>query len=123
VAARRTRRDIELPSSRRVIGEIVEVFMSRVLVSLRGRDCLRDPKNSCRTAAVTGSRPNGYRMREHTDLWHGIQPKVDDNVAHHHDKLGKKPARIALRLVSDEQALLHVRNATICDFARIYGNK
>jgi DNA replication protein DnaC len=38
---------------------------------------------------VVNIRGNSYRMREHTDLWHAIQPKADEQMAQS-TKQGKK---------------------------------
>ena len=37
---------------------------------------------------VVNIRGNSYRMREHTDLWHAIQPKAENNLQQ--DQLGGK---------------------------------
>jgi IstB-like ATP binding protein len=49
---------------------------------------------------VVNIRGNSYRMREHTDLWHAIQPKADKRAQPIITANQKKGAQNALRIVT-----------------------
>ena len=42
---------------------------------------------------VVNIRGNSYRMREHTDLWHAIQPKIDEQPSQPSRRMRKKEAQ------------------------------